>query len=113
MTNIEKFSAKELALAMFDCINNDNQKNLVVFEDNESYEKEFQGLMQAHHEAPISGVQAMDFAAGLITFNNNSELWFSVSKSDDSETDIDEEEETTPESPPENLDEFLGEFEVS
>jgi hypothetical protein len=80
VTNIEKFSAKELALAMFDCINNDNQKNLVVFEDDENYEKEFQGLMQAHHEAPISGVQAMDFAAGLITFNNNSELWFSVSK---------------------------------
>ena len=108
----DRFNEKEIALAMFDCITNEHQKNLVVCDSAESYAGRFQELMKAHHEAPISGVEAMDFSAGLITFDSGSELWFTVRSTGDDKADS-EDSEQMPDNPPEKLNEFLDGFKVS
>lgn len=108
----ERFGEREIALAMFDCISNKLQKNVVVCNSIESYERRFRELMEAHHEAPITGVEAMDFSAGLITFDSGSELWFTVRSTDDAKVD-NEDSEQMPDNPPEKLNEFLDGFKVS
>ena len=119
MTNIdrfneaEKFDEREIALAMFDCISNKHQKNIVVCDSNESYERRFRELMEAHDEAPISGVRIMDFSQGLITFDSESELWFTVCSADEPEGDDEENSESIQDNPPEELSEFLDGFKVS
>lgn len=109
----DRFNEKEIALAMFDCITNEHQKNLVVCDSAESYAGRFQELMKAHHEAPISGVRVMDFSEGLITFDNDSELWFTIRSADDTKTDNEEDSDPMSEDPPEKLNEFLNGFKVS
>lgn len=112
MIGIEEFSEKDLALALFDCINTEFQQNMVVCRSSENYERMFQELMKTHEDAPITGVKSMDFSAGIITFVNGAELWFTIRPEKENEN-TEEESEEAAESPPEGLNEFLGEFKVS
>lgn len=107
---MEEFGEKDLALALFDCINTEFQQNLVVCKSVDSYEQMFSELMVTHIDAPITGVECMDRDARTITFVNGSKLSFTVRSEEEENT---EEEEAPTESPPEGLNEFLGEFKVS
>lgn len=108
---MEEFGEKDLALALFDCINSEFQQNLVVCKSSDSYEQMFSELMVTHIDAPITGVECMDRNAKMITFVNGSKLGFTVRPEEEKNTE--EEDEAPAESPPEGLNEFLGEFKVS
>lgn len=109
MVYIEKFGVKDISLALFDCISNDNTENVIVCDTQEDYYQIFEELVEAHDYAPITGVSCMDYASGLISFNNGSALLFTVGyRAQEGNSEVDNESRE----PPETLNSFLNKFNV-
>ena len=111
---MEVFGINDLALVLFDCINNENSKDMIQVSNEAEYRKVMNDLMDAHEYAPFEGLQSFVFEEGLITFDNGSTLWFSHSGKDDNDKSKEKKpkKEQKREEPAESLDEFLGKFNV-
>ena len=106
---MEVYGINDLALALFDCINNDGMRNTIMLNDEIEYRKVMDDLMAAHEEAPLTGLKSFFCEKRMITFDSGSILYFDYKNKDTAST---QEESSDRDEPAESLNEFLGKFNV-
>lgn len=107
---MEVYGINDLALVLFDCINNDGMRSKIVVKDELEYRKVMDDLMAAHEEAPLTGLDSFCYEKRMIIFDSGSVLYFDYeSKNTDSKPKAEPSECSEP---VESLNDFLGKFNV-